>query len=324
MRWSVFSKLTLLFILTILLLLLTPWLSRSPEGWISIGQIPWTIITQLRIPRMLAAFFSGAILSLTGLVFQAYFKNWLASPYTLGVSSGAAAGASIWILASSMLGFTGLYLTTLAALGGGLLAIGLIMVMIWRKKYTDSSTLLLGGIAANFLFSSCTILSQLLANQYDSAKIVRWLMGNIVDISTYELLPIIIVALPIFLLFSLRINDLNLISLGDEFALSRGVSLRRARNLFLGGGALMTATVVACCGPIGFVGIICPHICRLIFGENHQVLLPASLLFGGSFLVVCDTISRLCFTTFQLPLGVMTSLLGIPIFLWLLFRSSES
>lgn len=316
-------KLLTLFLVVIGLVFLSPQLSFSPESGLTFGDVSSQIMYQLRLPRMLAALSCGAVLSLTGLIFQAYFRNWLASPYTLGISSGASAGASIWIVISGFLGIYGTYYTGCAALIGAALTLFLLMMITSRCRYVGSSTLLLAGIAINFMFSSMTVMAQLLANHYDTAKIVHWLMGSITDISMTEVWPICLVVLPLFVIFFILRNELNLINVNEDFATSRGVSVTLLRRIIIVGGSLATALVVATCGPVGFVGIICPHICRLLFGANHQWLIPASVLFGGGFLVTCDLVSRLCGTWIQFPIGVMTSLIGIPIFLFLLIRNQR-
>lgn len=317
------GKLLTLFLVVIGLVFLSPQLSFSPESGLTFGDVSSQIMYQLRLPRMLAALSCGAVLSLTGLIFQAYFRNWLASPYTLGISSGASAGASIWIVISGFLGIYGTYYTGCAALIGAALTLFLLMMITSRCRYVGSSTLLLAGIAINFMFSSMTVMAQLLANHYDTAKIVHWLMGSITDISMTEVWPICLVVLPLFVIFFILRNELNLINVNEDFAISRGVSVTLLRRIIIVGGSLATALVVATCGPVGFVGIICPHICRLLFGANHQWLIPASVLFGGGFLVTCDLVSRLCGTWIQFPIGVMTSLIGIPIFLFLLIRNQR-
>lgn len=317
------GKLLTLFLMVIGLVFLSPQLSFSPENGLTFGDVSSQIMYQLRLPRMLAALSCGAVLSLTGLIFQAYFRNWLASPYTLGISSGASAGASIWIVISGFLGIYGTYYTGCAALIGAALTLFLLMMITSRCRYVGSLTLLLAGIAINFMFSSMTVMAQLLANHYDTAKIVHWLMGSITDISMTEVWPICLVVLPLFVIFFILRNELNLINVNEDFATSRGVSVTLLRRIIIVGGSLATALVVATCGPVGFVGIICPHICRLLFGANHQWLIPASVLFGGGFLVTCDLVSRLCGTWIQFPIGVMTSLIGIPIFLFLLIRNQR-
>lgn len=316
-------KLLILFLLVSGLVVISPLLGFSPETGLTFGDVSSKVIWQLRLPRMLAALSCGAVLSLIGLVFQAYFRNWLASPYTLGISSGASAGASLWIVCSGMLGIYGTYYTGCAALLGAILTICLLTMITARCRYVGSTTLLLAGIAINFMFSSITVMAQLLANHYDTAKIVHWLMGSITDISLIEVWPICVVVLPLFIVFFMLRNELNLINVNEDFAITRGVSVTLLRRIIIIGGSLATALVVATCGPIGFVGIICPHICRLLFGANHQWLIPASLLLGGGFLVVCDLISRLCSVWFLFPIGVMTSLIGIPIFLFLLVKNQR-
>jgi iron complex transport system permease protein len=325
--------LAILVVLALLALIVLPFVGRPSGGLpgftISLADLfdkhspNYTIFWDLRLPRTLAAFTGGAVLSLAGLAFQAYFRNWLATPYTLGVSSGAAFGASLYVVLGGLWTFGPFSGTTLFAGIGALLAVALVYVITLARRSTSAMTMLLGGIAVNFLFSSLILLVQVLASNNESTRILRWLMGGVDDATMGEWWRMLPIILPIMLLFFTRLNELNLLSIGEEFAVSRGVSLRLTRNLFFGGGSLMTAAVVAVCGPVGFVGIVCPHICRLLLGADHRRLAPASVLFGGAFLAFCDTIARTALPYTQLPLGIITSLIGVPFFIWLLCRTGS-
>ena len=329
------SKLVMgiLVVLALASLLVLPFFGRPsgdlPGFTIALGDLlnpqsqNHTIFWELRLPRTLAAFTGGAVLSLAGLAFQAYFRNWLATPYTLGVSSGAAFGASLYVVLGGLWTLGPLSGNTLFAGVGALLAVILVYGITLARRSTSAMTMLLGGIAVNFLFSSLILLVQVLASNNESTRILRWLMGGVDDATMAEWWRMLPFVLPIMLLFFTRLNELNLLSVGEEFAVSRGVSLRLTRNLIFGGGSLMTAAVVAVCGPVGFVGIVCPHICRLLLGADHRRLAPAAVLFGGTFLALCDTIARTALPYTQLPLGIITSLIGVPFFIWLLCRSGS-
>ena len=279
------------------------------------------IFWHIRVPRVCVGFLAGAALAVSGMAFQSLFRNPLATPYTLGVSSGAAVGAALYVwlgLSLSLLGFSGV---TVFAFVGAVLAILLVYGLTRLRRGFTSATMLLAGIAVSFFFSSLIMLIQYLGEFTQAFRILRWLMGG-VDVMGYEavfnLLPLTVVGVTI--LFSLT-HELNLLMTGEDLAVSRGVAVRRVRTLLFLATSLMVGGVVAFCGPIGFVGMMAPHICRLMVGANHRHLMPATLLFGGVFLVVCDTFARTVIAPVEIPVGVITSLLGGPFFVWLLVKS---
>ncbi len=278
------------------------------------------IFWQIRVPRVLAAFVGGAGLGLGGAVFQAVFRNPLATPYTLGVASGASLGVALASrLGLSMVVF-GLSTNVLAAFAGALLAVSVVWVLSWMRPGLSSTVLLLAGVAMNFFFSSVILFVQYTASLGDSYRIIRWLMGGLGAVDTrtvVHMAPVVLVgALAIFW----RARELDLLTTGPEIAASRGVDVARARTILFLATSVMVGGVVAACGPIGFVGMMAPHICRLLVGPNHRILLPASLLFGGAFLAVCDAAARVVLAPAELPVGVITAFLGAPFFLWLLVR----
>jgi iron complex transport system permease protein len=172
----------------------------------------------------------------------------------------------------------------------------------------------------NFFFSSVILFVQYTASLGDSYRIIRWLMGGLgaVDMRTvFHMAPVVLVGA---LVIAWRSRELDLLATGPEIAASRGVAVARTRTELFLATSIMVGGVVAGCGPIGFVGMMAPHICRLLVGPNHRVLLPASLLFGGAFLAVCDTAARVVLAPAELPVGVITAFLGAPFFLWLLAR----
>lgn len=275
------------------------------------------LLIELRLPRVLLAFSAGAGLAMCGLVFQTLFHNALATPFTLGVASGASLGAALYVASGVQFVLLGIHGSTLAAFLGALLAVFMVYFLNRNRPY---HTLLLTGVALNFIFSSLILSLQYLSNLTDSFRIMRWLMGSLNTVGyadLFQLLPFVILC-AIVLLW--RRSELNLLSLGDNLAHSRGISLKTSRYLLLGITSLCTAAIVALCGPIGFVGMMAPHICRLLIGQDHHLLIPASILFGGSFLVLCDALSRTLLAPTILPVGIITTLLGGPFFLWLLFR----
>jgi len=279
------------------------------------------ILLGIRIPRVLCAFVVGSMLSLSGMSFQALFRNPLATPFTLGVSSGAALGAAIFIrfgLAFTLLGISG---TSLAAFGGALLAVALVYGLTRIKGGFTTTTLLLAGIAISFFFSSLILLIQYTSGLSQSFRIIQWMMGSLTTADygkLFNLLPFLAVG-GALLLFLHR--EMNLLMVGEDIAISRGVNVGRVKKLIFLAASLMVGGVVAICGPIGFVGMMAPHICRLLVGADHRFLTPASFLFGGLFLALCDTFARALFGTVEIPVGVITALLGGPFFIWLLLSN---
>ncbi|MGA1839400.1 MAG: FecCD family ABC transporter permease [bacterium] len=276
------------------------------------------ILWKFRIPRVLIAFLAGSALGLSGMAFQAMFRNPLATPFTLGVSSGAALGASIYIkfgIFFSILGVSGL---TLSAFLGAIVSILIVYGLSKARKGFSTATMLLAGVAISFFFSSLILFIQYMSDFTHSFRILRWLMGGL-DVMGFapllNMLPFLIIgAIAIFFLT----NEMNLLTIGEEIAVSRGVSVSNIKKLIFFATSLMVGGVVAICGPIGFIGMMSPHICRLIIGPNHRYLTPATFLFGGSFLALCDTLSRTLIAPAEIPVGVITAILGGPFFIWLL------
>lgn len=279
------------------------------------------ILFDIRVPRTLFAFVVGSGLALCGMVFQAMFHNPLATPFTLGVASGASFGAAITVLLGFSFSILGFDAVTLGAFLGALLAISFVYGVSQFRYGFSGETLLLTGVATSLFFSSLILFTQYLGHINDSFRIMRWLMGSL-SITGYQQL---IQLLPIVALFSAIViwlsRELNLLMAGDDIAVSRGVAVKRVRYLLFFITSFCVGGIVALCGPIGFVGMMVPHICRLLIGTDHRWLIPSTLMFGGGFLILCDTVARLVIAPAELPVGIITTLLGGPFFLWLLVRS---
>ncbi|MBN2373915.1 iron ABC transporter permease [bacterium] len=277
------------------------------------------ILWKFRIPRVLLSFFAGVGLGLSGMAFQAMFRNPLATPFTLGVSSGAALGAAIYVktgICFSIIGISGL---SLSAFLGAVLSILLVYALSRMKKHGSTATMLLAGVAISFFFSSLIMFIQYICDFNNSFRIMRWLMGGL-DIMGFEpllnMLPFVIFG---GIIITLLTNELNLLTIGEEIALSRGVALTHIKCLIFFATSLMVGGIVAICGPIGFVGMMCPHICRLLVGPNHRYLIPSTIVFSGVFLALCDTFARTIIAPAEIPVGVVTALIGGPFFITLLF-----
>ncbi len=305
---------------TLAILCVSPYLGLAQTS----AEIQHHILTQLRIPRVMFTFLAGSGLALCGMVFQAMFHNPLATPFTLGVASGASLGAAIYVYLGFSFTLFGIDGGTFAAFAGALLAISFVYAVSRFQNGFSPETLLLTGVAISFFFSSLILFTQYLSNINDSFQILRWLMGSLTTVGydeVLQLLPFVTLTTAVILWLS---RELNLLMAGDDIALSRGVSVHSIRYLLFIITSLCVGAIVALCGPIGFVGMMVPHICRLLVGADHRYLIPTTLLFGGSFLIVCDAIARLIIAPAEIPVGVITTLLGGPFFLWLLIKSRSS
>jgi len=274
------------------------------------------IVRQVRLPRVLLGFFVGFSLSLSGGVMQGLFRNPLASPYVLGVASGATAGAAGVIA----LGFGGPVALPLGAFLGGALVVALVYrISRTRTGQTSPLGLILAGVALGTLFTALTsFLLFVTAGDRRLSEILFWTMGGLSRASWRYLWAMLPVAGAGALLVQLTARELNALALGDEGAFHLGVPPERLRKLLLGIGTLLASTAVACSGTIGFVGLVTPHVMRLLLGPDHRVLLPATALAGGVFLVWADALARVAMQPAELPLGIVTAFFGVPFFLYLL------
>jgi iron complex transport system permease protein len=274
-----------------------------------------------RFPRVAAAALVGATLAASGVVLQALLRNPLATPFTLGVSAGAALGAILVISFGATLAVGPFAPVPLASLAGALAAAAIVYALATRpNRPMSTSVLLLAGVTLNSFFSALILFVQYMADFADVYRTVRWLMGDL-DVGGFTpilaVLPLVIAA---FAIFALLPSELNLLSVGSDIAASRGVDVGRTQRLAFLGTVLATSAAVTLAGPIGFVGIVVPHLVRLMTGVDHRLTLPASALFGASFLIGCDLVARTILAPIELPVGVVTAILGGPFFLWLLVR----
>jgi iron complex transport system permease protein len=274
-----------------------------------------------RLPRTLAGALVGAALASAGVVFQGLLRNPLATPFTLGVSAGAALGAMLAITFDWTLGFVGISAVPAASFVGAVGAVGIVYALsTGRHRGLSTNVLLLAGVTMNAFFSALILGVQYFADFADAYRTLRWLMGDL-DVSSYQPL---VTALPLvlgaFVVFAWLARPLNLLSLGADSAETHGLSIVRAQRTAFFSASLATGAAVSVAGPIGFIGIIIPHLVRLLVGADHRVVLPASALFGAAFLVSCDVLARTLIAPVEIPVGVITALIGGPFFLWLLTR----
>jgi iron complex transport system permease protein len=274
-----------------------------------------------RLPRVLAAALVGSALALSGVVFQALLRNPLASPDTLGVSAGASLGAMMAMTFHLDFSVLGISAVPLASFAGSIGALAIVYgLAAARRRGTSTVVLLLGGVTLQALLSAVIAFVQYLADFAETFRNVRWLMGSL-DVASYSPLAAALVPMSVaWAGFAALPRVLDLVSLGSESAAARGVNVERTERTALVSASLATGAAVSLAGPVSFVGIIVPHLVRLIVGADHRLVLPASALFGGAFLIGCDLVARTVIAPLELPVGIVTAIIGGPVFLWLLFR----
>jgi iron complex transport system permease protein len=316
---------------TIAAVILAPLLGSTS---ISLGRVfdasvPWAdnvdaqIFFVARLPRVLAAALVGSALATSGVVLQALLRNPLATPFTLGVSAGAALGAMLAIAFGLDLGTLGVSSVPIASFLGSMTATAIVYWLASRQRRgLSTNVLLLAGVTLNSFFSALILFVQYLADFTQSFRTVRWLMGDL-DVGSYgpllAALPLLVLA---FAAFAVLPRTLNLLTLGSDVAAARGVDVLRAERLAFVSASLATGAAVSLAGPIGFIGIVVPHLVRLLVGADHRLVLPASALFGAAFLIACDLVSRTALSPLELPVGIITAMIGGPFFLWLLVSRS--
>jgi iron complex transport system permease protein len=315
--------------LTLAVCLLAPLVGSTPIRLSRVfnGAVPFAdnvdaqVFFVARLPRVLAAAIVGSGMALSGVVFQALLRNPLASPDTLGVSAGASLGAMLAITFHADFTLAGVSVVPLASFAGSIGALAIVYALASaRRRGTPTTVLLLAGIAIGALLAAVGRFIQYFADFTDTLRSVQWLMGSL-DVGGYAPIAAALVPLTIAMAgFATLPRVLDLVSMGMESAAARGVDVARVERVALVSASMSTGAAVALGGPVLFVGIIVPHIVRLLVGPDHRLVLPAAALFGASFLVVCDLIARTVLAPVELPVGIITAIIGGPFFLWLLFR----
>ena len=321
------KKVIFLFVLAFLLTaILAPWIGSESLEPANIWQFlsgkdnpQGSIFWYQRLPRVLLALVAGGTLALVGASFQVLFRNPLVEPYTLGISGGSALGAflaisipSLWIVWGP---FSSIQLFAILGAGGSL---ALIHSLSRQSQGISVYTLLLTGVTISIICGGAILLLTYISNPNALVVFQRWMMGGVDIIGYQELAALLPVLLPGLGLLFYHTNDLNHLALGEEMALGHGVPVKTVqRNIFLGGG-LATAAVVSLVGPIGFVGLIVPHIVRRLTGFDQRTVLPCSFLLGGTSLAACDCLARTLLAPTDLPVGIITAIIGGPVFIYLL------
>lgn len=287
------------------------------ENYSGLTSTEKTIIFSIRFPRIIFAGIVGASLSTAGVVFQALLRNPLADPYILGISGGSAVGAITGIIIGA--GVVPFGISGLAFLGAVLTVI-LVFGIAKTGKEFRSSTLLLAGVIVNAFFSAVIMFLISTSRNADLHNIMFWLMGDLSLATSGEIILAGLSLIAGFIIIYIYSRSLNLIVTGEETAMQLGVNVEETKKILFFVASLVVGVAVSVSGVIGFVGLIIPHIMRMLLGSDHRLLLPASLLFGASFLVLADTIARTIIAPTELPVGVITAMCGAPYFIYLLRR----
>ncbi|MFB3137525.1 MAG: FecCD family ABC transporter permease [Nitrospirales bacterium] len=293
---------------------------RDGQAGIESAGVPGVIVWQVRLPRILLAFLVGGSLAGVGVALQALLRNPLAEPFVLGISSGAAFGATLAMLLGVGNTFLGVSTLPLWAFAGGLLAIMVVYRISVAYRMLSVHTLLLAGVILNALFSALIMFAISIADPTQAFKMMLWLMGTLSVPEFWTLVTLLVYLACGFLILFWLARPLNILTLGDESARSLGVEVDRIKKLVFVTSALVTGAVVSIAGLIGFVGMVVPHAVRMIVGADHRLLLPVAALAGGAFLTVADTVARTALAPTELPVGVVTALIGGPFFIYLLVQ----
>jgi len=282
-----------------------------------------SIIWNVRLPRVLLGVLVGSALSISGGAFQGLLKNPMADPYILGISSGAALGATIAIITKLEMNFAGFSGISMAAFLGALIAVAFVYNIGKIKNQVPVTTLLLAGVAVGQFLTAVMSFLMVIYNK-DMTKIIYWTLGSLAGKGWS---PVTALALPVFtgmLLLLYFSRDINIMLTGEESAKSLGVNVERTKLYVLLIGTFLTSTVVSVSGIIGFVGLIIPHMARILTGPDHRILLPVSAIGGGIFMIFADTVARTAISPVEIPVGIITALFGGPFFIFLLRSKKKS
>ncbi len=284
-------------------------------------RITGKIVVDIRLVKALAALLGGAALSVSGLQMQTLFRNPLAGPYVLGISSGASLGVALFILGAPLLGLSGL-MTSVGIAGAAWIGAAAILAVMGAvaHRIKDIMVILILGMMFSSGVSAVVQILQFLSREESLKAFVIWTMGSLGDVTMSQMWIFAPAILAGLLLAVFAIKPLNLMLLGEDYAVTMGLNVRRTRGLLFLSTTLLAGTVTAFCGPIGFIGMAMPHVARMItWDSNHAVLLPATLLTGASVLVACDIVTKL----FTLPVNAITALLGIPVVVFVVLRQKS-
>ncbi len=288
-----------------------------------IKEVYEVIIWKVRLPRIMQASLVGGALAVVGCTFQAIFRNSLADPHILGISSGASLGATLAILSGITLNFLGLGMTSIFAFVGAVLSVLLVYkVGCLGGKFMTTNLLLTGTAIGTMLSSFISLL--MIYNREQLEKVYLWQLGSFSSANWNKVIFLTVISLLCVITIFMFARDLNVILTGDDVASSLGIDIVRVKNILILVCALLVASSVSVSGTIGFVGLIIPHCMKLIVGSDHKFLILFSYFGGASFMVICDTIARTIAQPTEIPVGVITAVFGAPYFIYLLYRNTKS
>ena len=279
-----------------------------------------TLVLEIRGVRTVSAFLAGMAVSVCGLMMQTLFRNPLAGPYVLGVNSGASLGAALFVIGVPMMSDAGPILSDIGLAGAAWTGAGAVMLLVAfaSRRLNDIMTVLILGMMFGAGVDAVVQVLQFLGDNMSLRSYILWTMGSVGSVSSGQL-PVMAFAVAAGLLLAVAsVKPLNMLLLGEEYAMTMGLDARRTRHVIYASVVLLAGTVTAFCGPVGFLGLVSPHVARLMTGtSDHRKLLPCTALAGGVLMLACDMASRLC----SLPVNVMTSLIGVPAVIWIVLSN---
>lgn len=320
-RPSIAGPLVLLVVLLIAITAIAVSVGAASVSWSAVAAgdpVARSILFNIRLPRIAVGALVGAILAVAGLTFQTLLRNPLADPFILGVSGGAACGAAV-ATAFGLARVPGL--VPILAFGGASVATAAVFLLARRREQTDPARLLLSGLVLNALFSAIILIAFSLSRESDLTAALRWMMGTLFGTSWLDALLLAALLLAALAVLLFLANDLRMLVFGEEDAKSRGVDVERVKLAGFVTASIITGAAVAVSGIIGFVGLLVPHLLRLVWRRDFRFLLPLCALGGAALLVAADAVSRVVVASTELPIGAFTAILGVPFFLSLLRRN---
>ena len=286
-----------------------------------VNPVKLSVVTKIRLPRVLMSIIIGMGIAGAGTSYQAIFSNPLVSPDILGVSSGAGFGAALGILISTS---SNIFTIQGMALTFGILSVVIVLAISRIQKKTELFVLVLSGVIVSSLFEALVSLIKYVSDPQDKLPAITvWLMGSLANSSYNDLLAAACVILPCLAVLLILRWKMNLLSLDEEEAISLGINVKKLRIVIIVISTLITAVSVSLCGIIGWIGLVIPHVARLFIGTDHRVLVPSSIFLGGIYLMIIDTIARAA-TSAEIPISILTAIIGAPFFAWLLRKTSKS
>lgn len=320
-RLSIAAPLVALILLLIAVTAIAVSVGAASVSWRAVmagDEIARSILFHIRLPRIAVGALVGAILAVAGLTFQTLLRNPLADPFILGVSGGAACGAAV-ATAFGLARLPGV--VPLLAFAGACIATAAVFLLARRRDHTDPTRLLLSGLVLNAFFSAIILIAFSLSRESDLTAALRWMMGTLFGTSWLDALLLFVLLIAALALLAFMANDLRMLVFGEEDARSRGVDVERVKLAGFITASIITGAAVAVSGIIGFVGLLVPHLIRMIWRRDFRFLLPLCALGGAALLIAADAISRVVVASSELPIGAFTALLGVPFFLSLLRRN---